>query len=62
MSAALQGCKDMVGSSGGEVCLTEVISLEIGLVRVTIAVMKNHDQCDSGRKGFIWLMLPYHDS
>jgi hypothetical protein len=32
------------------------------LVRVTVAVMKHHDQNNLGREEFIWLMLPYHSS
>ena len=32
------------------------------LVRVTIAVMKHHDQGNLGKKGFIQLTLPYHCS
>ena len=34
------------------------------LVRVTIAVLKHHDQSNFnlGREGFIWLILPYHCS
>jgi hypothetical protein len=32
------------------------------LVKVTIAVMKHHDQNNLGRKGFIWLTLPHHCS
>jgi hypothetical protein len=31
-------------------------------VRVTIAVMKHHDQNNLGRKGFVWLTFPYHCS
>ena len=27
---------------------------------VSIAIMKNHDQGNLGRKEFIWLTLPYH--
>jgi hypothetical protein len=30
------------------------------LVRVSIAVMKPHEQSSLGRKGFIWLTLPHH--
>jgi hypothetical protein len=32
------------------------------LVRVTIVVMKHHDQSNLGRKGLIWLTLPHHCS
>jgi hypothetical protein len=34
----------------------------IVLLRVTIAVLKNHDQNSLGREGFIWLTLPHHCS
>jgi hypothetical protein len=30
------------------------------LVRVSVAVMKHHDQSNLGRKGFILLTLPHH--
>ena len=29
------------------------------LVRITIAMMKNHDQRKSGREGFVWLTFPH---
>ena len=32
------------------------------LVRVTIAMMKHHDQNNLERKGFIWLTFPHHCS
>jgi hypothetical protein len=32
------------------------------LVRVTVAVLKHHDQSNLGRKGFIRLMPPHHSS
>jgi len=35
---------------------------EVVLVRVTIAMMKHGDQSNLGRKEFIWLTLPYHQS
>jgi hypothetical protein len=59
--AALWYCWDMVGFSGGEFYLKEVMSLEIVLARVSSAMTKHHDQCNSGRKGFICLMLPDHN-
>lgn len=40
----------MMVSSGRGFYLKEVMSLETVLVRVTVAVMKYHDQCNSGRK------------
>lgn len=40
-----------------------VILNPIVFVRVPIAVRKKkHDQCNFSRKGFIWLMIPYHCS
>jgi hypothetical protein len=32
------------------------------LVRVSIVVIKYHDQSNPGRKGFIWLILHHHCS
>lgn len=31
-------------------------------MRVSIAVMKHHDQSNCGRNEFVWLILPYHCS
>lgn len=32
------------------------------LTRVTLAVIKHHVQSNTGRKGFIWFISPYHCS
>lgn len=36
------------------------LSLLAGLVRVSVAMMKSHDQSNLGRKEFLWLTLPQH--
>ena len=48
----------LLGSAAGT--FTTKPSHQAVCLRVTIAVMKHHDQSNLGRKGFMWLMVLHH--
>ena len=58
--------KNLVGEGGvegkGTICFYFCFVFESVLVRVTIIVMKHHDQNSLARKGFICLMLSHHNT
>jgi len=70
MSVCMSACMSVCMSACLSVCLYVcmyvafacVFTFMCVLLRVTIAVIKHHDQSNLGRKGSIWLTLPYHCS